>query len=229
MKYGIIVVLAQLICVGLTSAQNQVNNRTINGTIVRIGEDRTSFSLVDRSGVVTVLKVSPGTTYQSNRVEVGFTEAVKFGMEVRCTPAGDGSVTNVDARGITSNLNVRQLQHFMSASEAEWAILQPKIERIEQLQRIAEGGGGGNNNGGNNARNNTASAAPQNQIRTIENALQSSFFDTRISSGQLISNLGALRDARARARADLASARRDLVELLTPRQEALLVLMEILE
>ena len=49
------------------------------------------------------------------------------------------------------------------------------------------------------------------------------------SADDIAKKLTALRDAREKARTELATAQKDLKEVLTPRQEALLVMMGQLE
>jgi hypothetical protein len=48
-------------------------------------------------------------------------------------------------------------------------------------------------------------------------------------ASEITQKLTALRDARAKAKADLESAQKDLKDVLTPRQEAVLVVNGMLE
>jgi len=216
---------------GRASAQNQ-NSPTINGIVVGSAADKSSFSIVDRSGAAITLNVSGNTSYQSNRVEVKAAEVIRFGMEIRATAAPDGSVAQVTARGITSQLNVVQLQPFLGATDAEWAVLKPKIEKVQALRRIAESratnSNDGNNNGNNNGNGNNP-PPPKNPVQDLQRDLNSAFFDRAAAIPQLMNTLAQLRQTQARSRDELELARRNLAELTTTRQEVLLVIMGILE
>ena len=59
--------------------------------------------------------------------------------------------------------------------------------------------------------------------------LRTALADPNSTSEQLKEKLGAVRDARLKAKAELAVARKDLLELLTPDQEAVLVSLNYLD
>ena len=59
--------------------------------------------------------------------------------------------------------------------------------------------------------------------------LRTALADPNSTSEQLQEKLGAVRDARLKAKAELAAARKDLLELLTPDQEAVLVSLDYLD
>src|SRR5262249_43321905 len=163
-------------------------------------------------------------SFQVNKTEVRFNEVMKFGMDVRGTYTPDGSVSQVTGRGIISQLNVAQMQPFLGASDQEWMVLKPRIEKIQALRRIAESraGSGGNNNG--NSGNGNNPPTPRNPVQELQKSLDGAFFDSTVSTQQLQNRLAALRDTQARARQDLAAARSELIDLLTARQEVMLVI-----
>ncbi len=59
--------------------------------------------------------------------------------------------------------------------------------------------------------------------------LRTALADPNATSEQLKDKLGAVRSARQKAEAELAAARKDLLELLTPDQEAILVSLNYLD
>lgn len=59
--------------------------------------------------------------------------------------------------------------------------------------------------------------------------LRTALADPNSTSGQLKEKLGAVRSAREKAKTELAAARKDLLELLTPDQEAILVSLNYLD
>jgi anthranilate phosphoribosyltransferase len=76
-----------------------------------------------------------------------------------------------------------------------------------------------------------AETAPlvRNPVRELRQTLQSAYFEQSLSPEQLQAKLTALRDARAKSREELAAARKALTEVVTVRQEVLLVASGILE
>jgi hypothetical protein len=154
---------------------------------------------------------------------VNFAGAVSFGTEIRGTYASDGSAATVSARGRVDEIETEQLQPFMGASDDEWAILKPRIDRIQALQRILEG-----RNPNNNQRN-AQNPQQRNLIPELKQTMQEQFFTLATPPATLRSTLQAFRDAQARARQELAAAQNELQMFLTTRQEVLLVVMDILE
>ncbi len=59
--------------------------------------------------------------------------------------------------------------------------------------------------------------------------LRTTLADPNATPEQLKEKMAAVRDARQKARAELAAARKDLLELLTPDQEAMLVSLDCLD
>jgi hypothetical protein len=136
-----------------------------------------------------------------------------------------------------------RLKELLGASDQEWAVLQPKVEKLmdaQRLQMAGRGAGmaqlfrsdrGGGDRGGNN--NNNRPDRPQRPeesspvaVRTRE--LQDAIRDNA-SPDVLKAKLAALRDARTKARDQYAKAQQELRELLTLKQEATLIMLGMLE
>ncbi|HYG74066.1 MAG TPA: hypothetical protein VEK08_03590 [Planctomycetota bacterium] len=127
---------------------------------------------------------------------------------------------------------MERLKETLAPSDDEWKALQPKIEAVQKVQtqtrmsgmgmlfrrRSGEGGGG-----------NTAPARePQNDVERKSQELQK-LVDAKEGDKAVKDKLTELREARDKARAELKKAQEELRELLTPRQEAQLVMMGMLD
>ncbi|MBV9658379.1 MAG: hypothetical protein JO295_09745 [Verrucomicrobia bacterium] len=158
-----------------------------------------------------------------------------------------------------------QLKASLKATDDEWAIIQPLLEKVQTLQREVSGGGGrmfgggpggpggqggqgggrrqqrgagtdqGNTNAGGNSNNPGGGGGGwQRGMRGGGNtpeaqALRTSLESDSASPSDIKTQLQALRDARLKAAAQLEQARADLKKVLNMRQEALLVLMGVLD
>jgi len=118
-----------------------------------------------------------------------------------------------------------RVREQLTAPDDEWKVLQPKIEAVMAAQRDTRGGGGGPG-GGPGAGNRQGDDSPvQRASRELRSLLENGAAD----GDQLKQKLDAYRDARAAAKKKLQDAQKGLVELLTPRQEAVLVNMGMLD
>jgi len=160
-----------------------------------------------------------------------------------------------------------QLRQSLGASEDEWKVLHPLIEKVQGLQRASRAvttrggpggfggmGGpgtfGGRTRGGRgprdaNSTNPTGAApaaatppAPTNpdgtpreltEVEKATTALNNVLKNKDASPTQITEALTALRAARAKSLQELAQARTSLQQVVTPLQEAMLVLMGLLE
>jgi len=160
-----------------------------------------------------------------------------------------------------------QQRQQLGASEDEWKVLQPRIEKVQNLQRQARGsmfgrggfgfggtGGPGGNSpfGGRSSRfgrrdansptdGNSAASTPRTptnpdgtprELTDIEKkttALRDVLNNKDASPAQIAEALTSLRAAKAKQTQELATARKELQEIVTPQQEANLVLMGVLE
>jgi hypothetical protein len=130
------------------------------------------------------------------------------------------------------------LKQEMGASDEEWAVLWPKIQKVQELQTASGGGfasmanglrmfarqmGGGGRMGNLGAI--LGNSEYQSRMQDLDKALQ----NPQATDAQIKQLLDAAREARDRAKAQLAVARKELVDLCTARQEAVLFRMGILE
>jgi peptidoglycan hydrolase CwlO-like protein len=118
-----------------------------------------------------------------------------------------------------------RLKEQLAATDDEWKVLQPKIEKVMDAQMAGFGGGFGRGRGGNNGGDNT----PQTPTAKAQADLRELLQNKDASADDIKAKLAALREARAKTKADLEAARKDLKEVLTQRQEAVLVTNGMLE
>jgi len=130
-----------------------------------------------------------------------------------------------------------RMRERLGATEAEWKVLQPRIEKVQQLQRATRGGfrigmggrRGGRRPGGEAQREGDAPQREQSEIEKKSEALRNLLDDQNSAAQAIKAALDALRRAREEAQQDLAAARKELRGVVTVRQEAQLVLMGLLE
>jgi hypothetical protein len=143
-----------------------------------------------------------------------------------------------------------RLKTALKASDDEWSVIQPLLEKVEDKQRqvltnrfgglMGRGGPGGENRrrpenagapqgqqAGGDANRPRREARPQASAEAT--ALETALQDDNTNVNDIKTRLAALRAEREKANADLASARSDLQKVLNMRQEAVLVLSGILE
>jgi len=119
----------------------------------------------------------------------------------------------------------------LDCPEEEWKIIEPKIFKIALLRLDVSSFGSfvipirGVNRGGISAlaRAVLDPNAPPSQVEEKANALRQLVDNNETSNNAYTNAIAALRKAREKAKADLAAAQKDLTNLLTIRQEALLV------
>ncbi len=140
-----------------------------------------------------------------------------------------------------------RLKAALKASDDEWAVIQPLLEKVQTAQRATMagrfggfggfgrrgGGGPGGPGGGGSAPAASPGASPSNRWGRFSSpeadALRTALESDSTSPEEIKAKLQALRDARKKAAADLDDARENLKKVLTLRQEATLVQMGILE
>ena len=128
-----------------------------------------------------------------------------------------------------------RMRENLGASEEEMKVLQPRIEKVQTLARQSRGGmrgmmGGGRR--GNRPGGEGATARPEREQTEIEKAtgaLSKLVADKESKPEAIKTSLATLRQAREKAKQELAKAQKELREVVTVRQEAQLVLMGLLD
>jgi len=130
---------------------------------------------------------------------------------------------------------MERLRQQLGASEEEWKVLEPKVDKLLQAQQDVRagvrgiGGGGGGFGGGRGGGFFGANAAPQSEVEQAAAALRGAARDPDVAARDTVIALKDYRKAREKARQRVANAERELKELLSQRQEAILLMNGMLE
>ena len=128
-----------------------------------------------------------------------------------------------------------RMKQALGASDEEWKVLQPRIEKVQTLSRQTRGGGMGFMFGGRGGPGDRRggdrpqSDRPQSEVEKKSEALQKVLDNKEAKVEEIKTALTALREARAKARAELETAQKELREVITVRQEAQLVTLALLD
>ena len=127
-----------------------------------------------------------------------------------------------------------RIKEALAPTDDEWKALQPKIEAIQKAQTQTRAGGGmfGRRRNNNNNNNAAATDAPKPEPSALEKKSQElkALLDAKDTEPKAVKDkLQEFRDTRDKAKADLKKAQTELLELLTPKQEAQLVMMGLLD
>jgi hypothetical protein len=134
-----------------------------------------------------------------------------------------------------------RMKEQLGADDASWKVLEPRLMKVMELSRQADGMGRGGmfgmmggmrgQRGGNNAGDQGGRQRPQRDPATMtpvekaQEQLRTTLENQSAPPEEIKKNLTALREAREKARQELATAQQELKKILTVRQEALLVMM----
>jgi len=138
----------------------------------------------------------------------------------------------------------QRLQEALGATDTEWKVLGPRVIKVQELSRQVNAGGrgmmmfgrgrgqggpGGPQGGPGGQRGPRGTNRELTDVEKIQQALQTTLEDTSATPDTIKQQLTQLRAAKERAKQDLAKAQQDLRQVLTLRQEAVLVLMGLLD
>lgn len=159
----------------------------------------------------------------------------RTGVQARETPRGD---RRGGGRGDPQQWRQRfmdRIKENLQASDEEWKVLQPRLDKVMTLSREARGSGGRGGRGARGGRRGgatgTAEAAepPKSETQKAVEALQKALENKAAAAEEIKAKLTAVREAREKAKQELAKAKDALRQLVTQRQEAQLVLMGYLD
>lgn len=117
---------------------------------------------------------------------------------------------------------LNRIKEGLGATDDEWMVLRPRIERIQEIDRAAT-------TGAIRGRLPLADDREPTEIETAIRELYETLGDETATTEQINEKLTALRLAREKHAQEIEEAREELRELVTARQEAELVLRGILE
>lgn len=133
------------------------------------------------------------------------------------------------------------IQEALGATDEEWVVLGPRVEKVQTLSRQTRRGGGmgmfsmfGGGRGGREGRRGATrgDVASTRELSEVDEALQglrAALENQEAKPEDIKKKLTTLREAREKAKQQLDKAQQELRELLSLRQEAQLVLMGLLD
>ena len=132
---------------------------------------------------------------------------------------------NFDPAQMRQRMMDRMKEQMGVTNEDEWKVIQAKLDPVMTKQREVMGGmfGGFGGFGGGRGRGGDDSNRQRSAVEQASRDLRTLLEDKAASEDQIKQKLAAFREARDKARTELASAQKELKEILMPRQEAVLV------
>lgn len=135
---------------------------------------------------------------------------------------------------------MNRIKEQLGASDDEWKVIQPKVEKVMTAQRetrgggfgfggFGGGGGPGGRGGGGGGGGGGGDQQPTTAVGKASQDLRTTLEDKNAAPETISKKLASLREAREKARKDVADAQKDLKEILTQRQEAVLVINGMLD
>ena len=123
-----------------------------------------------------------------------------------------------------------RMKEQLGVSDDEWKVLQPKVEKVMTAQRDARGGGGfGFGGRGGRRGGGGGDQQPTTETGKASADLQTALENKDTPADEIAKKLAAYREARDKGRAALQASQKELKEILTQRQEAVMVNMGMLE
>ena len=136
----------------------------------------------------------------------------------------------------------QRLQETLGATDQEWTLLRPRVMKVSELNQDLQSGarglmmllGSGGFGGGPGGRlgqflgANRFDGQELSDVQKIQQELKKTLENTSSTSEQLKKQLTKLRSAKEKTKQELAKAQQELRQIVTIRQEAMLVLMGIL-
>lgn len=123
----------------------------------------------------------------------------------------------------------QRMKEQLQVNDEEWSVLQPKLEKVNRAMRDARGGFGFGGRRGGGAGGDQGGDQPETPVAKATRDLRTALENNSATEQELAAKIAALREARKKSQADLDAARKELQEVVTPRQEAVLVMMGLLE
>jgi len=127
---------------------------------------------------------------------------------------------------------MRRIQQQLGASDTEWQVIQPRLQKLMELSRRADGRAPGQGTQGPRGRARRPSTGTSREPSSVQEALddlRTLMSDANARSEQVNAKLATLRKAKEIAKQRRAQARIELRLVLNVHQEARLVLMGLLE
>ena len=124
---------------------------------------------------------------------------------------------------------MNNIKERLGASDDEWKVISPKVEKVMTAQRDARAGGGGFGGFGGGGRRGGGDQQPTTEVGKASADLRTALENKDTPADDIAKKLAAYREARDKGRAALTASQKELKEILTQRQEAVMVNMGMLE
>ncbi len=132
------------------------------------------------------------------------------------------TITKMQTTAQSATLN--SIRRQLNVSDEEWAALQPKIQRVV----IANGDADNSNPMRGMMAGLMTGQTTKSDLTKARQELAATLANEASTPAEIQAKLAALRDARQKAKEELAAAKKELIELLTIRQESALVILGLL-
>lgn len=142
-------------------------------------------------------------------------------QEPPTTPPSENQISRRDPKEFRAQME-KHMKEMMGVTDEEWQAIQPRLEKVLKASRQIQGGMfARHGRAGAGQEESPVAKAAQEMRKALENK------DT--SADVIKEKLAALRAAKEKAKAALVAAQKELRELLTQRQEAVLVSVGLLD
>jgi hypothetical protein len=123
------------------------------------------------------------------------------------------------------------LKGYLELGEDEWKVLSPKIEKVFLAKQKTNTGAGMNWTSSNNAKPafQPSNAKPDTAAGKAMRDVRDAVADQAASDQELVKRMAAVREARQKARAEYEAAQKDLIAAISPRQQAVLMTLGVVE
>ena len=123
---------------------------------------------------------------------------------------------------------VEMMKERLGATDEEWVVIKPRLSEVMTLSMNARGTRGMRGRGRGN-RDQQETEAPTEPVQIATADLQTTLDKEAPTAAEIKAKLTALRGAREKNKQQLVTAQQKLKEVLTVKQEAILVMMSMLE
>jgi Spy/CpxP family protein refolding chaperone len=147
---------------------------------------------------------------------------------------GAGPAGAIDKHQASKQKHSDRMRDALGATAEEWAVLGPRIEKVQKIQdEIDNAVGRGISNFSADAKSKSRPPRPEStkQKSPIEekaNDLEKAMKGPDANAADLKARLAVLREARGHAEIELAKSQEELRQLLTVKQEVILVMIGVL-
>ena len=162
----------------------------------------------------------------------GFLLTAVIGCAAMVAPSFAGAQNQFDPAQFRERM-MNNIKERLGASDDEWKVISPKVEKVMTAQRDSRAGGGGGfggpGGGGRRGGGGGADQQPTTEVGKASADLRTALENKDTPADDIAKKLAAFREARDKGRAQLQASQKELKEILTQRQEAVMVNMGMLE